>query len=319
VLVVDDHEPWRRKISSILRDNERWQVVGEASDGLEAIQKAEELRPDLILLDVELPALNGLEAARRILARDPSSRILFVSAHQSWDIAAAALVIGARGYIIKLDAGNELLPAMEAIVKGKWFVSAIVTGRTFDRKKDERDGHWPCRHEAGFYSEDTLLLDAFARFAEAALNAGKAVIVLAVESRRNELHQRLQADGLDIDLAIKERRYISLDVADALSSFMVDGWPDETRFWKTGTSLIVQAAKASSGEHPRVAACGECAAGLLRDGKVDAAIRLERLWNELASTYNVDVFCGYSTGILPDEGSDVFQRICKEHSAVHPR
>ena len=173
ILVVDDYEPWRRQLCSVLRKSRRWKVVGEAPDGLEAIQQAEALRPDLILLDIELPTLSGIEAARRILARDPSSRILFVSAHRSLDIVEAAMRTGARGYIAKSDAECELLPAMETIVKGQRFVGAMLTGRTFDSGQD--DG--PARHEVGFYSEDAFLLDDYARFAKAALDAGKAFIL----------------------------------------------------------------------------------------------------------------------------------------------
>ena len=133
VLVVDDYEPWRRHIESALQASPRWQVVGEAADGLDAVEKAHALRPDLILLDVGLPSLNGIEAARRILAHDPDRRILFLSENQSWDIVEAALRVGGRGYVLKSDAGSELLSAMEAIVEGQQFVS-----RSLDRA-------WPVR------------------------------------------------------------------------------------------------------------------------------------------------------------------------------
>src|SRR4051794_1090262 len=106
VLVVDDHEPWRRQMELLLRKSGRWLLAGEAADGLSGVEQAAALAPDLILLDVELPGIHGLEAGRRILERDPATRILFVSAHASWDIAAAALGIGAMGYILKLGAGR---------------------------------------------------------------------------------------------------------------------------------------------------------------------------------------------------------------------
>lgn len=316
VLVVDDYEPWRRWILAVLRKSLRWKVVGEAPDALEAIQQAEALRPDVILLDVELPTFSGIEVARRILARDPGSRILFVSAHRSLDIVEAAMRTGARGYIAKSDAECELLPAMETIVRGQRFVGAMLTGRTFDSGQDGG----PTRHEVGFYSEDAFLLDDYARFAKGALDAGKAFIFVAGETRRKGLRQRLQALGLDIDFAIKQRRYVSLDVAHLLAAVMADGWPDEARFWKAGTSLIFEAARASKGEYPLVAACGDGAASLLSDGNAEAAIRLEHLWDELAAAYNVDVFCGYplKTHHHDDERA-IYQRICQQHSAVHSR
>src|SRR5688572_28979893 len=126
VLLVDDHLPLRRHMSSAVQASPGWLVVGESDDGPDAIEKAAALQPDLILLDVELPTLNGLEAARRILAADPNTRILFVSAHYSWDIVEAAMGAGARGYILKLELGHDLLPAMQAISDGQRWVSSTL-------------------------------------------------------------------------------------------------------------------------------------------------------------------------------------------------
>jgi DNA-binding NarL/FixJ family response regulator len=124
VLVVDDFEPWRNYLRGALRATVKWKIVGEAADGPEAIQKAEALKPDLILLDVGLPTLSGIKVAERILAANPKQRILFISEHRA--LAEGALATGACGYIIKSDAGVELFPAMEAIAKGRRFVGASV-------------------------------------------------------------------------------------------------------------------------------------------------------------------------------------------------
>jgi len=127
--VVDDHEPWRRQLSSLVEQTGQWQIAGEAVDGLDAIAKAAAVQPDLILLDVELPSVNGLEAARRIVAADPGARILFVSGHREHDIIAAAMTTGACGYILKTNVAHELGPAMEAIRDGERFISAALAGR----------------------------------------------------------------------------------------------------------------------------------------------------------------------------------------------
>src|SRR4029079_14485648 len=108
VLVVDDHELWRNYIRGQLRNHPRWTIVGEASDGLDAVQQARDLKPDLILLDNGLPTMNGVAAARKILAADPQSRILFVSADRTPEIVAEALRIGVRGYLLKWDAHRLL-------------------------------------------------------------------------------------------------------------------------------------------------------------------------------------------------------------------
>ena len=126
VLVVDDYEPFRRFVCSTLKQRPDLQVIGEASDGLEAVQKAEELQPGLIVLDVGLPTLNGIEAARRIRKFCPECKILFLSQESSADVVQKALSLGALGYVVKVHAGNELLAAVEAVCRGRQFVGRFV-------------------------------------------------------------------------------------------------------------------------------------------------------------------------------------------------
>jgi DNA-binding NarL/FixJ family response regulator len=124
VLVVEDYEPFRRFVCSTLATRPETQVVGEASDGIEAIQKADELQPDLILFDIGLPKLNGIEAARQIRKLSPTSKILFISQESSADVVQEAFCLGALGYVMKTRAGTELLAAVEAACHGRQFVSA---------------------------------------------------------------------------------------------------------------------------------------------------------------------------------------------------
>jgi DNA-binding NarL/FixJ family response regulator len=128
ILVVDDHEPWRRFIFTKLREQSDLTIVGQVSDGLEAVQQAQEQQPDLVLLDIGLPSLNGIEVARRIREIAPKSKILFVTANRSPDVAEKALSTGAGGYVVKSDAGSELIPALKAVLQGKRFISASLAG-----------------------------------------------------------------------------------------------------------------------------------------------------------------------------------------------
>lgn len=128
VFVVDDYEPWNRQVSTMLQKEPDLQVIGQASDGLEAVQQAQKLRPDLILMDIGLPTLNGIEATRRIREVSPASKILFVSENRSPEIVDKALSNGAGGYVVKSDAGGELLTAIRAVLEGKRFVSASLAG-----------------------------------------------------------------------------------------------------------------------------------------------------------------------------------------------
>ena len=129
VLVVDDHAQWRDTICSMLETYADCGLLCEAGDGIEAVQRATELKPQLILLDLELPRLNGIEAARQITKTTPDSAILFVSMNNCEDVVCAALSTGANGYLLKIDAGTELWPAIEAVLHKKQYLSRCLRGR----------------------------------------------------------------------------------------------------------------------------------------------------------------------------------------------
>jgi DNA-binding NarL/FixJ family response regulator len=123
VLVVDDFEPMRQSVRSMLEEWRDLQIVGEASDGLEAVQKAVGLKPDLVLMDIGLPSLNGIEAVRQIRKLVPEAKIIFLSQETSAEVVQEALNLGASAYVVKVNAGIDLLPAIEAVFSGRQFVS----------------------------------------------------------------------------------------------------------------------------------------------------------------------------------------------------
>ncbi len=223
VLVVEDFEPFRRFICSTLRTKPEFLIVAEVADGLEAVQKAQELQPDLIMLDIGLPSLNGIDAARRIRELSPKSKILFMSQESSADVVQEALSLGALGYVVKAHAGSELLPAVEEVLQGKQFVGSGLSGDCFTPASSPKTSDGPDEslpqpakvrsdsarcHEVEFYSDDTAFVVGFTRFIEAALKSGSAVIVIATESHRMSLLQRLREDGVDIVAAVEQGRYI---------------------------------------------------------------------------------------------------------------
>lgn len=335
--MVDDFVPWRRFVSSLVEKEPSWHVVCEASDGLEAVLRAEELKPDLILLDIGLPKLSGIEAARQIRKLAPNSKILFLSANDSSDIAGEALSTGASGYVVKSDAGSELLRAVEAVFQGKRFVSSILKGNISADAEDTQapDGLGRSEflaspsalprktaitrcHEVQFYSDDAFFLKRVTHFIAAALKGGNPAIVFATESHRNGLLQGLKAQGVDVAADIQRGTYISLDAAETLSMIMVDDWPDAVRFFKAFGGLIEAVSKEADAEHPRVAIFGEGVALLWANGKRDAAIRFEQLGNELAKTHDVDILCAYPfSSFQGEEDKQAFKTICAEHSAVY--
>lgn len=337
-LVADDFSPWRRFVSSlILPKMPEWHIVCEVSDGIEAVTKAQELKPDIILLDIGLPGLNGIEAARRIGNVVPDSKILFLSAFDSPEVVENALNTGASGYVAKLDAASELMSAVEAVFQGKRFVSSRLKGGIASEPKSAHASDKPVneplawrlvqspkmectrRHEVLFYSDDVVLLERVTHFIGAALKFGNAAIVCATRPHRDLLLEELKAEGVDAGVLIQEGAYVSLEVADSLSTFMVDDWPDADRFLETFKKLIESASKAAKAKHPRVAIFGEGSAVLWAEGKKEAAIQLEHLGDDLSRTRKVDILCAYPFHLHIQEDKHSFEAIGAEHSAVHSK
>ena len=129
ILVVDDHAVVRRVVCSLLSSDPTLNVICEAVSGEQAVQKAEELQPDLVLLDISLPGISGIEAGRRIRKVSPKSQIIFLSQHDSMEMVKDALQVGGHGYVAKIDAGHELLKAIHSVRDGKQFVSHRIVAQ----------------------------------------------------------------------------------------------------------------------------------------------------------------------------------------------
>ena len=126
ILLVDDSDAFRMYVSRMFEQYPQFGIVAEAKDGLQAVTVAEQLHPDLIVLDIGLPMMNGIDAARHILNRSPGIKILFLTAYDSTEIAREALRVGAQGYVVKAYVVPELIAAVEAVLGGKSFVSRGV-------------------------------------------------------------------------------------------------------------------------------------------------------------------------------------------------
>lgn len=298
ILIVDDFEAFRRLICSLLQERADLQVT-QASDGLEALRRAEELQPDMILLDIGLPKMSGIEVARRVASLAPGAKILFLSIESDTDLVREALTLGA-GYIHKPRVQSDLLPAIEGVLKGERFVS-----KGLESIEDTEAHH---RHEILLCHDDAAILESFTHFIAAALNAGNAAIVLATASHRESLLQQLRAQGVQIDAAIQQGTYISLDANES---------PDPSEFLGAIRGLREAAALAGK-KYPGVAFCGERAGRLWAEGKTDEAIQLEQLCDNLAKEQEVDILCVYPLA----KGQDavpVLDSIFAQHSAVSYR
>ena len=298
ILVVDDFEPFRRFACSLLQKMAVFEVA-EAADGLEAVRKAKKLNPELILLDIGLPRLNGIEVAKRVQSFAPTTKILFCSQESSPDVVREALTRG-FGYVHKLGAGIDLLPAFNAVLSGRRFVSSNL-------EPNQAIAVRAPRHEILFCSDDTAILDGLTRFVAAALKGGNAGIVWATDSHRSNLLQNLRLHGVDVDAAIRQGTYIAADVSEP---------PDAARIVASINTLKEAAAKTGN-THPRVAVCGERAGLLWAEGKTDSAIRLEQSLNQLAKSHEIDILCTYpSPAAQHQQDDDAVRAVCAEHSAV---
>jgi DNA-binding NarL/FixJ family response regulator len=128
ILVADDHEVVRKGLIALLQSQPDWQVCGEAADGREAVEKAQQLKPDVVILDIGMPSLNGLEATRQILKTNPQEKVLILTLHDSDQVVREVLNAGARGFLLKSDAARDLVAAVEALRRDKtYFTSKVAT------------------------------------------------------------------------------------------------------------------------------------------------------------------------------------------------
>jgi DNA-binding NarL/FixJ family response regulator len=143
VLVADDHEVVRKGLRSIVEEQPGWELAGEASDGREAVDKARALRPDVAVVDVSMPGLNGLEATRQMLRHDAETKVLILTMHESDPLIREVLDAGARGYLLKSDASRDLVTAIEAIRRNKTYFTARVAQIVLDGYLDKKQRSTP--------------------------------------------------------------------------------------------------------------------------------------------------------------------------------
>lgn len=132
ILVADDHEVVRKGLVSLLQAQPEWQVCGEAGDGREAVEKALQLRPDVVILDIGMPSLNGLEATRQILKSNPHARVLILTLHDSDQVVREVLNAGARGFLLKSDAARDLVAAVDALRHDKTYFTSKVAAMVLE-------------------------------------------------------------------------------------------------------------------------------------------------------------------------------------------
>ncbi len=170
----------------------------------------------------------------------------------------------------------------------------------------------PSEHIAQFYADDGALLEAMTGFVGGGLNAGESTIVIATREHLRALRERLMLSGIDLASALIEDRYITLDADAALSSFMVEKWPDEKLFGDLASHLVRRA----TGKGRRVRAFGEMVALMWARGHTRAAVRLEQFWNQFCQKSGLSLFCAYPKAGFTRDATHYLDQICAAHSRV---
>ena len=309
VLVVEDHEPFRRVICELLQQRADLLIVGEAADGLDAICQAEALRPDVVMLDIGLPMLNGIEVAGRVRAKVPDAKLMFVTNESSLEVVEQAFRRGAHGYVYKPRVQRDVLPVLEAIIRGGRFVSG---GLERIARGDSLASH---RHDVVFCSSDAVLIGAFSRFIAGALHEGSAVVGVVTAAHERSLQSSLEASGVDVALAIRHERYLPVNVSELLAKATVNGCPEPLRYLDAAGDLLTDVTRRATDHHARVAVCGEGVSILWSQGHIEAAIQLEHLWDKIAMTRQMNMLCTYPLAAR-DESVPAVRRLCAEHTTV---
>jgi DNA-binding NarL/FixJ family response regulator len=192
ILIVDDHAVVRRGVRALLESQPGWEVAGEATTGLEAVELAKRLQPDIVIMDLSLPTLNGLDATRQLLKESPRSEVIVLTMHHSEELARDVLQAGARGYVLKSDADENLVAAVESLRRHKPFLTSTVTEFVLDdylRRGDDEPG---AAHTAVTARERQLiqLLAEGQSNKEAASSLG--ISVKTVEAHRANLMRKLR-------------------------------------------------------------------------------------------------------------------------------
>jgi YesN/AraC family two-component response regulator len=307
VLIVDDYEPFRRFLRLALEERRELLVIGECADGLEAVQRSANLQPDLILLDIGLPSLNGIDVAKQIRKFLPNSKIVFISQESSPDVVQKALSLGIAKYVQKTRAGSELLRVIED----------LLDDDAFNNQKYQK-GAPTVRHEVQFYSDEEPFLETLSHDIHGSLKAGNAAVIFATEAHRCALDCRLQSLDLDTSEVKAQGRYVSFDAAETLNQIVTNGTLDSNKFMRLMEPVIVKANDSLPTDETCVTVFGEIVALLWARGDRDEAIRLEQFWNELLSTHRFSLLCAYPMSAAERIGQgQSLTRVCATHSAVY--
>ncbi len=319
VLIVDDQARFRRVVRSLIESQPEYHVCGEAGDGIEAIEKVRQLHPDLVLMDINMPRMDGLEATRIIRRESPDCNIVIVTQNDATVAREQARSVDASGFVTKSDLIRDLRPEMRRVTMEN-------ISRLDETKNAAANGEpWcglltgaaPRDHIVQLYQDEQFLNRAVCRFAAAAIANGEGIILVPTIAHWDAFRPRLESEGVDVKAAEKRGQLTIVDADNLLPTIMHDGMPDSPVFLGLAANVVSQARGA--GRYPKVRWWGEMVNILWERGDVAASMNLEDLFDKLAHEEDIAIFCSF---LMDNFNGDVhartLPRLGENHSHLIP-
>jgi CheY-like chemotaxis protein len=319
ILIVDDQARFRRMVRSLIESQPEYRVCGEAGDGIEAVEKVHQLHPDLVLMDINMPRMNGLEATRIIRRESPDCNVIIVTQNDATVAREQARGVDANGFVTKSDLIRDLLPEMGRVVMEN-------NGSLDETRNAAANGEpWcglltgaaPRDHIVQLYQDQQFLNRAVCRFAAAAIANGEGVILVPTIAHWDAFRPRLESEGVDVQAAEKRGQLTIVDADNLLPTFMRDGMPDSPVFMGLAANVVSQAR--GEGRYPKVRWWGEMVNILWERGDVAASMNLEDLFDQLAHEQDISIFCSFSMdNFNGDVHARMLPRLSENHSHLIP-
>jgi DNA-binding NarL/FixJ family response regulator len=342
ILIVDDRKLFRRMVRSLVESQPDYDICGEAGDGIEAIEKVRQLRPDIVLMDINMPRMNGLEATRIIRFEVPECDVIIVTQNDATVARVQARRANAKGFVTKSDLARDLLPTIEKFRNAKpeahqastargrivqWGGAAVENNSSLHQTKSaESHGEpWcgllnsaaPRDHIVQLYQDQQFLNRAVCRFAAAAITNGEGVILVPTVAHWDAFRPRLEREGVDVKAAEKRGQLTVVDADNLLPTFMRDGMPDSPVFLGLAQNVISQAR--GDGRYPKVRWWGEMVNILWERGDVAASMQLEDQFDQLAHEQDIAIFCSFLMDNFDgDVHARMLPRLGENHSHLIP-
>jgi DNA-binding NarL/FixJ family response regulator len=305
VLLADDHVAFLEAAIDLLYP--ACDVVGLASDGRQALEMAKDLRPEVVVLDVSMPKLNGFQTLEHLRRDLPDTRVIFCTLHGMDEIVAAALNAGAHGYVLKSRIHVDLTSAIEHALADRLFVPSLASLRSVAAN----------RHTLVLHAENDRFLEDVCQLVGPTLRSGDPVVVVTCEATRVGIAQCLRGRHINPSLVADRGQYVEQDSAAALSHVMRDGSPDQERLMEMIHDFDGLRLSAPNGLRSRLTIVADLTVALWRGGEFEAAVALERIWNELTRTFPFSTVCVIPTDCFArSEAGLHFPTLCDAHSAV---